>query len=709
MNPFHSQPLLRAGAALLVMVLGTVGPAGARGFDYGLVTHPGVQRCDALRWGADRNAATNCYRALLSVADSSVRGEAAWALGDFKSANDWFREALRAQPDNVPLRVRWGYLYADTHQDDEAYKLFQEALQREPQNFWAHLAAAEVLASSYKKEGQGELERVLQAESAPAGVRFKALLLAARLALETGANDEVAKLLEQAAPLAKAQQLSTTELNTLLAAQAQVQGRDTTSLVDAVLHERPGYGDAYVTLGHFYDIRRRYTEATALYRKAVEIQPDHWEARVLLGTGLLRESRQSEARAQFEAAYKGDPYNPVTANTLRLLDQLSQFDTLVFPDPPVAGGASEPQIVVRVNKKESAVLAPYVLRLASEAMTQYARRYQYAVPGPVTIEIYNNHEDFAVRTAGMPGLGLLGVTFGRALAMDSPSSRSVDDFHWGSTLWHELAHVYTLEETGHLVPRWFSEGISVYEEWSSGPTQGISVPGYAWAALAAGKALPIANLDRGFIRPEYEQQVQVSYMQAGLIKPWEEARAAAMKALQMKDWNKAIASAQRALEIQAVDVEDGSPYVPLAQAQFALGRKADAVATLAAFWKNGGHDPQALARLASEYYALGRKAEAIEVMQSINYVAPFDEAQHGQLGDWLLEQNRAQEALTEYRVALALQPADAATAHYRLARALVALERSKEARSAVLRALEIAPSFRPAQQLLLQLAGANKS
>ena len=117
-------------------------------------------------------------------------------------------------------------------------------------------------------------------------MRLKALLLAARLALETGANDDVAKLLEQAAALAKAQQLPTTELNTLLAAQAQVQGRDTTGLVNAVLHERPGYGELYVTLGHFYDIRRRYTEATALYRKAVEIQPDHWEARVLLGTGL---------------------------------------------------------------------------------------------------------------------------------------------------------------------------------------------------------------------------------------------------------------------------------------------------------------------------------------------------------------------------------------------------------------------------------------
>jgi tetratricopeptide (TPR) repeat protein len=540
-------------------------------------------------------------------------------------------------------------------------------------------------------------------------------------------------------------------------------------LIAEVVKGRPGYGGVYLTLAHFQDIRRRYAEATALYRKATETQPDLWEARVQLGTGLLREARQSEARAQFEEAYKGDPYNPVTANTLRLLDQLGQFDTLVYPEPPAGGGASTPQIVVRVNRKESAVLAPYVRQLAEQAMAQYSRRYRYTLQQPVTIEIYNNHEDFAVRTAGMPGLGLLGVTFGHVLAMDSPSSRAVNEFHWGSTLWHELAHVYTLESTAHRVPRWFSEGISVYEEWSSGPTQGISVPGYAWVALAAGKGLPIADLDRGFIRPEYEQQVQVSYMQAGLIcefiakkfgqdklvamlgqyargvetpeavkaalgvsvgdfdrqfgeylhqdfgavlagiKPWAEARAAAAKAAKARDWSGAIASAQRALKIQPVAVEEGSPYIPLAEAQFASGQKADAVATLAAFWQRGGHDPAALARLADEYYALGRKSDAIAVMQSINYVAPFDDAQHGRLGDWLLELNRPQDALTEYRVALALQPADGATANYRLARAYAALDMKKESRAAVLRALEIAPSFRPAQQLLLQLAAANKT
>ena len=36
---------------------------------------------------------------------------------------------------------------------------------------------------------------------------------------------------------------------------------------------------------------------------------------------------------------------------------------------------------------------------------------------------YPDHEDFAVRTLGMPGFGALGVTFGYTIAMDSPSGR----------------------------------------------------------------------------------------------------------------------------------------------------------------------------------------------------------------------------------------------------------------------------------------------
>ena len=48
--------------------------------------------------------------------------------------------------------------------------------------------------------------------------------------------------------------------------------------------------------------------------------------------------------------------------------------------------------------------------------------------------------------------------------MDSPSGRKPGSFHWASTLWHEMSHVFTLTATDHRVPRWFTEGMAVHEE-----------------------------------------------------------------------------------------------------------------------------------------------------------------------------------------------------------------------------------------------------
>ncbi len=40
------------------------------------------------------------------------------------------------------------------------------------------------------------------------------------------------------------------------------------------------------------------------------------------------------------------------------------------------------------------------------------RSTKFKLDHPVQVEVYPDHEDFAVRTLGMPGLGALGVTFG---------------------------------------------------------------------------------------------------------------------------------------------------------------------------------------------------------------------------------------------------------------------------------------------------------
>ncbi len=150
-------------------------------------------------------------------------------------------------------------------------------------------------------------------------------------------------------------------------------------------------------------------------------------------------------------------------------------------------------------------------------MATYNAKYKMTLPEPVQVEVYPDHEDFAVRTMGMPGLGALGVTFGEVVAMDSPSGRKPGDFNWGATLWHEMSHVYILSATNHRVPRWFTEGLAVHEEGQANPEWANRLTPEVLAAIRDKKLLPVAEIDRGFIFPEYPSQVIVSYFQAGSI------------------------------------------------------------------------------------------------------------------------------------------------------------------------------------------------
>ena len=117
-------------------------------------------------------------------------------------------------------------------------------------------------------------------------------------------------------------------------------------------------------------------------------------------------------------------------------------------------------------------MRPYVTELLEKAYNRLTEKYGFKPEGPITFEMYPDHADFAVRTLGLPGIPALGVCFGKLFVMDSPSARKPDTFSWGSTLWHEFTHVITLQITDHKVPRWFSEGLSVYEERKGFPGWG---------------------------------------------------------------------------------------------------------------------------------------------------------------------------------------------------------------------------------------------
>ncbi len=742
----------------LLCIMFVAASADARSIHYGAVTDPAVLACDRQSWRGEAEAAASCYRQILgSDHGPAAQAEAAWALRDPKRANEYFRLALEQSPSDIAALVRWGDLYAAMHQDAEAMEIYREALAVSPAEPFAQLGAARLLADSFQSAATNHLEAALN--STAAGARTGALLLSARMRLEASDYDAAMAALREAQDLVERYDWPPLDVYALLAAAELVAGRHDSEWISAALDYNSSYGGAYATPAHFLVITRRYREAIAWYEKAVAIQPDLATAHENLGINLLRDNQVSRARQHLQTAYERDPFSPRTVNSLRLLDSFTDFRVIDDHD-----SAAVP-ISLRLHADEAAVIGPYAIALVRDSINEFTGRYGFELEEPVVVEMYPDHEDFAVRTDGMPGLGILGATFGYVVAMDSPSGRSVAEFQWGTTLWHEMAHVFTLEATDHLVPRWFSEGISVYEEWRSGPNAGVHLPRSVLLAMQQEKFLPVLKLDEGFIRPTYEGQVIVSYMQAGLIcafvesrfgaakleamlvgygagwdteqviggvldldgvsfdagfnayvdehygaqvealERWEELASRLRLALTAQNPEGVAASAAAMIALLPNYVETDSPYLLQADALEEMGRRDEAAAALTAFWRRGGYEPTALKRLAGWLADDGDTGKAIEVLASVNWVDPFDQELHGRLGDLLLEAQRPREALREFQVALALKPHDIVTAHYRLARAHAELGDAARAQAHLLEALDVAPSFRPAQKLLLQLAG----
>ena len=112
-------------------------------------------------------------------------------------------------------------------------------------------------------------------------------------------------------------------------------------------------------------------------------------------------------------------------------------------------------------------------------------------------------------------IGALGACFGRVVTMDSPQgARRRARSRWQATLWHELAHVITLQMSKQRVPRWLTEGISVYEEGKARPEWGREMEVPFAMALERKETLKLKDLNAGFTRPE---TIALAYYQASLL------------------------------------------------------------------------------------------------------------------------------------------------------------------------------------------------
>jgi cellulose synthase operon protein C len=735
----------RATRAIFRAFVCVVCLAGAASIAYGATPDD----CHALSKHGRRPEAQKCYESLTTAGDPSVRAEGYWGLEQYEEANNQFRAAVNASPGKAIIRVRWGRLMHERFNNREADNLFGEALERDPKSAQAYYGLALVSADGFDSKAIEYTGKAIELDPK----LYEARELMARLLLED--NDEAKAFIEADEAL----KISPDALDAMAihAAIEILNDRSPDAWFEKIHAVNSVYGDGYALVADQLVLNRRYVDGIAYYRKALDADPRLWSARSQLGINLMRLGQEDEPRKQLELCYNNGYRNEETVNSLRLLDSYKNFVT--FKDEGT---------ILRLNKKEADLLHPYFEAEMKRIIATYNKKYKMTLPGPVQVEVYPDHEDFAVRTMGMPGLGALGVTFGLVIAMDSPSGRPPGEFHWASTLWHEMSHVYILTATNFRVPRWFTEGLAVHEETEVSPEWGDRMTPDIVAAIQDKKLLPVAEMDRGFIRPEYPNQVIVSYYQAGRICDYIKERWGADKLLDMvhsfadhkstpdviradlgmapedfdkqflewlnKDVGKTVANFDewrvklKDLAGQAKNknydevlkegevvrglypdyIYPANPYEFMAEADLAKGDKPAAAAILTAYEKIGGHNPPALKQLASLEVELGKPADAAATLDRLNYVYPNDEDLHHRLGDLWFAQNNFSGAIREYNAVIAMGPLDKAAAQFNAARAYFAAGEKDKAEDHVLASLEVAPDYRPAQKLLLQLKDSNE-
>ncbi len=723
------------GSGVLVALLFVL-PLGAQSLD----------ECRALRHHGQLAQAQACYGRLAASPNPYLRAEGLWGVENYQAANEQFRDLIKQFPKNADYRVRWAHLFMERFNNEEANGLFEEAIKIDKDNAQAYLGLSELAAEGYSK---GAVEAAQKAADLDPKL-FEAHEQLAYLALEDNDEATAAKQADQALAIS-GEALDAMAIHLAI---DFLHDQTDTPWSGRILKINPAYGEAYSTVGHFYVINRRYDEGIRAYRKALELNPRLWQARAELGVNLMRLGEDAEARQQLEECYNANYKSYETVNSLRLLDKYKDFITY-----------KTPAIILRLDKKEAELLRPYVQSEIERNMAAYEKKYQMKLKGPLQVEVYPDHPDFEVRTTGMPGIGgILGVTFETVIAMDSPSGRPPGSFHWASTLRHEMSHAYILQATDSRVPRWFTEGLAVYEETSAAPDWGDRLDPQAIHAIQQKLLLPVAELDRGFIRPSYPSQVIVSYFQGGKIcsyiaekwgysklldmvhsfaklestpnvfqkdlgisttdfdrdflawldaqtkvttehfTEWREKLKTMVADGRAKKYDEVIKTGNAIRDYYPDYVETGSVYELLADAYTAKGDKDSARKQLEKYNEVGGRDPKLVEELATLEEEAGQPKKAAAALDRLNYIYPEDQDLHKRLGDLWLAQNNVPGAIREYQALLALKPLDQATSHYQLAQALRMANRLDQARDEVLLALEAAPGYKPAQKLLLEIA-----
>jgi tetratricopeptide (TPR) repeat protein len=440
------------------------------------------------------NAAIGRYDAGLvyEAEEIAMVALASWLLDRFHDANSLFSEATRVDPSNLEAQVLWGDLFMEKFNVPDAEKSYDAALA-------VNRRYAPALVGQAKITG-GERSLAFALEVNPREV--SALETMASLLILNDRVEEAQDYLDEALAI------NPESLRSLSMMAAQAALREDFARYDEIEarvntfspNNARFYGDVADAFGNSY----RFTEAVVYARQSVAADPYFWQGHTVLGSNLIRLGEEAEGRQFLELAFDNDPFNVMTSNMLKVFDTLDEYATL-----------RTEHFEVRMSQRDATVLWPYMAPLLEESWETLTAKYGYEPEAPVLIQVFERTDDFAVRSVGLPDIGpLVGICFGKVVTLISPETLSAN---WQEILWHELVHVFTLQMTNNRMPRWLSEGVSVWEEREARPEWGRRQGMELVRAAQQNKLLPVAKLNEGFTGANSNEDLGFAYFQSYLV------------------------------------------------------------------------------------------------------------------------------------------------------------------------------------------------
>jgi tetratricopeptide (TPR) repeat protein len=449
-------------------------------------------------------------RVILSAPQRFDSAEGRVALGRYfllrgadarKVLDQFFDVARKQDPDLVEAYLATAELALG--KDDEA--LAAETLAKAPKAAATdpryHLLLARALSTADRPKSVKELAEALKINPRHAD----SLLLAADHQLDSEKYDEAEKTIRQVLEVNPRDPRAFALLAVIAHLKSDRDGEK--SARKSALARWDGNPEVDHLIGRKLSQKYRFAEGSAYQKTALAFDPDYLPAKVQLCQDLLRLGDEAEGWALADAIFAKDGYNVVAYNLVTLRDRLAGFRTLQ------ADG-----FVVRMDPREADLYGPRVLDLLKRARKTLCEKYGVTIKEPVIVEIFPQKKEFAVRTFGLPGAeGFLGVCFGRVITANSPASQGENPSNWEAVLWHEFCHVVTLNKTRNKMPRWLSEGISVYEEQRQDPSWGEPLsPKFRAMLLDDDDFTPLSGLSSAFMAPETPQHLQFAYFESAL-------------------------------------------------------------------------------------------------------------------------------------------------------------------------------------------------